>query len=81
MKQIGCKRPSSNCGGSSRSEESIELPLSHPKGNHFIGEWNKVANDQMICAGGFIDFCFSWPQHYLKCSLQHSDFFLYLTRG
>ena len=45
MKQIGCKRPSSICGESGRSEESIELSFPHPKGNHFIGEWNKVAND------------------------------------
>ena len=45
VKQIGCKRSSSNCGRNGRSEESIKLPFSLPKGNHFTGEWNKIIND------------------------------------
>ena len=38
LKQIGCKRSSSNCGESGRSEESIKLPFSLPKINDFTGE-------------------------------------------
>ena len=45
VKQIGCKRTSSYCGKSSRSEESIKLPFSLPKINHSTGEWNKITSD------------------------------------
>ena len=38
VKQIGSKRPPSNCGESGRSEESTELPFSRPKTNHCTGE-------------------------------------------
>ena len=74
VKQIGCKRTSSYCGKSSTSEESIKLPFSLPKINHSIGEWNKITSD--LWEGSLF-----WPQRYFKCSVQYSEFFLYLTRG
>ena len=45
VKQIGCKRSSSNCWESGKLEESIDLPFSIPRRNHFTGEWNKITND------------------------------------
>ena len=69
VKQIGCKRTSSTCEKSRKSEKSFKLSFSLPTRNYFTGEWNEITND----------LCFSWVQHYLKCFHQQSDFFFFIS--